>query len=241
MKSENADIVACGVYDNLKNRQTPSLILCDKIIKNIDQEKEKFFLEHALKEASVVWNKIYKKQIIIDNNLSFTDRHLILQEDFLFNYKYYLNINTVVNLSDLFIHYRVRKSSVTKKKIANMTEYNLRLIAYMKNYQDERGYCNQLDNYIAKKAYSLFNISTYNTQHNSFIEIKKEIIKFNENEFYRKSIPSKVDSFSLKNIIQYITDIFVYFKFFNLATLIQWVRVKIHTKNQIDDLNSYYE
>jgi len=241
IEKEAADVVACGVYDFYKDKSVPSLELKAEVIRNINNNKDEFFMFHVLKEGNVVWNKIYKNKIIKDNEILFTDRKNVLQEDFLFNFKYYLAVDTAVNMSELLVYYRIRKSSISKAKNNKLGEMNLRLIDYMDNYKKKTIYRNQLDSFISKKAYSLLNISTYSTDNDSIHSIKNVIIKFTKNKYYIKAHPVKLKSLSLKRILEYIIDSLIFNRLYSLAAFIQWTRMKIYKRKRIKIIDNYYE
>ena len=64
--------------------------------------------------AVSVWGKLYKKEIIIQNNILFPES-INYEEDCCFNIAYYRNINSAVLISDGLYYYRQHKESLSKK------------------------------------------------------------------------------------------------------------------------------
>ena len=62
----------------------------------------------------VVYNKIYKKQIIIDNNLIFDSVKDVGSEDTLFNYKVLQNIEKIAGISDAYYNCLAREGSTAR-------------------------------------------------------------------------------------------------------------------------------
>lgn len=233
MEKETADIVSCSVDDNYKNKNIPSLVLNDEVIKNIDVNRTLFFTNYLLKEGIVVWNKIYRSKIIKEKSIRFVGKEHILQEDIYFNFQYYFYVDTAVNISDILIHYRIRNSSITKSKIKDSFDKNLKLIEYMNQYVEYGQYDNQMNNYIAKMAYSLCNTATYHTEGDSISEIKTILIKSRHNKFYCNALPVKLQSLSIQGFGKYIIDTLIFCKAYNIAAVLQWIRVKAYKARSV--------
>ena len=63
-----------------------------------------------------VWGKLYKAELIIDQNVCFVDTKEVVAEDLLFNVHAFANVKKAVYLSDCFNHYRkTNYKSFTKK------------------------------------------------------------------------------------------------------------------------------
>ncbi|MDO4729777.1 MAG: glycosyltransferase [Candidatus Saccharibacteria bacterium] len=78
-----------------------------------------------------VWNKMYRKEIITNNNLKFDKKYEIL-EDLIFNINYFKNIKTVKIIREPLYNYYQRKGSVTRKSLKSLTEGMLRPLYYLK-------------------------------------------------------------------------------------------------------------
>lgn len=242
MQEEKADIVACGVEDRYKNKSVPSLILKDEVINNIQENKDTFFNDHVLKEGVVVWNKIYRSEIIKRKKIKFIGKSHILQEDILFNFQYYLEVNTAVNIADIFVNYRIRSSSITKTSMSNIIEKNLRLIEYMHEYILNTNSIGQLDKYFSRMAYNMCNIATYHTENDSISEIKKVYIKSSSNQFFNSAFPVNLLSLHPTSLYKYFIDKQIYKKAYGFAALLQWMRVKTFKfRTNKTEINNYYD
>lgn len=97
IEKSNADICVCGreAYSEegkigYQNKLDDELIDLDKYdIK--DYVTNKLFYKHTV----VVWNKIYKKDIINKNNIRFEDVSYVGSEDALFNYQYLMHTKKI--------------------------------------------------------------------------------------------------------------------------------------------------
>lgn len=63
-----------------------------------------------------IWNKCYRRSIIEENNIRFTDG-LSFREDNLFNEAYYRHTKSLKIISDVLYHYRFSTTGLTYKKV----------------------------------------------------------------------------------------------------------------------------
>ena len=93
-------------------------------VEKFTNTKELILLDDNI--SSFLWNKIYQKNILIDNNLRF-DENIHYCEDKIFNLQYVKYVNTIIYNPNLFYLYRVRKNSVTGKYISekNLSVFNV--------------------------------------------------------------------------------------------------------------------
>ena len=99
---EGADIVACNeLYsDNISSRRR--LIDSDRVLLG----KEIVYFDNVY-----IWNCIFKRSIILDNNISFIDG---VYEDAIFTLEYYIHSNKLVYLKDFVgYHYMDRNGSLS--------------------------------------------------------------------------------------------------------------------------------
>ena len=137
-------------------------------------------------EASiVVWNKIFKKDIIIENNIYFENKAYFEDTGFIFRYLYYVKKISV--LEDCLYSYVQRDNSITKKFnpiIINSCENTYTLIKdfYKKNNKYNKYKNNIKDMYLRMKIY-IFRIA---------IKYKKEyILEITWSEIRKSRIPFK--------------------------------------------------
>lgn len=105
IESFKSEIVICGVsIDYISNNYS--------YIKSIDNkyyfgQSEISELVYKLDEVGLLnyaWNKIYKKSILVENNLTF-EKNAVPGEDIIFNSKYFQLINSANSIRDSLYHY----------------------------------------------------------------------------------------------------------------------------------------
>lgn len=77
----------------------------------------KLFTEHNL---HVLWNKFYKREIILQNNIRFSDKKI--GEDSSFNKQIYRNLNSVFINDQVYYYHITRKESAQNKFVENRFE-----------------------------------------------------------------------------------------------------------------------
>ncbi len=111
-KIETTDLAVCN-FSILKNNGK-------KEYKNIKKEYECYKLDKMIAFLqknnlfNVVWNKIYKKEIIINNNIRF-NTDISIGEDLEFNLKYFEHIKKIACISESLYIYRVTTSGLNYK------------------------------------------------------------------------------------------------------------------------------
>lgn len=105
IKDDKFDAVACGYFE----------IDYSKNLKRLHCEKKPIFNKEDLLKLpeSVIWNKIYKKSIVKENNIYFKE---VINEDSLFLLEYLLNSDSLLYLTDFagYMHiYRNSSLSIT--------------------------------------------------------------------------------------------------------------------------------
>lgn len=91
----------------------------------LTEEDKFYFLINILLNTQIgafVWNKLYKRQIIIDNNITFNS-NLTFSEDLLFNLIYLLHTSNINCINQSFYNYRKKTSSIFN--IDFYEEYNI--------------------------------------------------------------------------------------------------------------------
>ena len=125
-KEYNADIVSCrnyDIYDNTNEKTVFYSILDkkDKIVKLNSIDEDPQFLTTT---AMLIWNKIYRKSLILDNNIEFPSGNLY--EDDLFNIQAYIKAKGIVFLNDFFgYNYQIRVSGDEKSISQDFKKENL--------------------------------------------------------------------------------------------------------------------
>lgn len=107
----NSDVSMCNpkmVYDDASKNKKINTYFFNKIELNKTPEKILGILA-----MPVVWNKLYKKEIILKNNIKFPNYSFC--EDVEFLYKTFLYVNKISKIENDLYNYYQRENSVTKK------------------------------------------------------------------------------------------------------------------------------
>lgn len=173
IKENKKSMPYCGVVETDENSVPVKKERCNIIKKKID--KEEFFLLDEIGLSGFVWNKIFYKKIIIDNNIRF-DEDIKFNEDLKFVLEYVLNIESIIYTESQDYFYHSLGDSLSKKY--NEKEFDkwrgkysqwkkfFRMINY-KDYDVNYKKCANL--YLYYFLYSLSNTFDYRNKSN-FLE-----------------------------------------------------------------------
>lgn len=100
-KENNYDIVVCGNYNVSEDYQNKNI---DAFINNYNTDLENIFFGKM-----AVWNKIYKRNILIKNKLEFKEK--VWYEDLAFTLKAIMNSNTFAFIDEPLYDYLIREGS----------------------------------------------------------------------------------------------------------------------------------
>ena len=203
MQESGADVVMWTYISENNGNQSPKIIFGSDTIFEGTNVKEKLHRrlfgltgeELANPELAdslcPVWGKLYKKELILDNNISFVDLSEIgTYEDGLFNIEVFSQVEKAVYLNKCFYHYRKENSSsVTSGYRKDLFEKWQHLFDLMQEYIAENNlpsdYQAALNNRIALSIVGLgLNIMSCDCSATKKIRMIKEIIK---SERYKKS------------------------------------------------------
>lgn len=136
---QKADMVICNYI-----KQFQRFYLPNRVIERSGRYTASQYLLNTLRDPGhhyygVVWNKLYRADIIADNNLRFQS-DITLGEDFVFNIKYWQNCHSVyVDCRYMYIYSKVRDftlSNIKHKKLENcISELENRRKIYNVYYQ----------------------------------------------------------------------------------------------------------
>ncbi len=107
-------------------------------------DRETFALRLMEKPASffysVLWNKLYRRDILIDNNLQFTSE-VRWAEDLVFNLEYILYANVFVSIPKAGYHYVQNPQSIchTQINLASIVQNKLQVFRYYKELYTKLG------------------------------------------------------------------------------------------------------
>ena len=203
MQESGADVVMWSyISENNGNQSRKIIFSSDTVFEGADV-KEKLHrrlfgliceeLAHPELSDSLcpVWGKLYKKELILNNNISFVDLSEIgTYEDGLFNIEVFPKVEKAVYLNKCLYHYRKENtSSVTSGYRKDLFEKWQHLFDLMLAYIDENNlpsdYQAALNNRIALSILGLgLNIMSCDCSATKKIRMIKEIIK---SERYKKA------------------------------------------------------
>lgn len=128
----NSDIVECDFYWKYPNK----LILDTRSeYKNIN--------DMITNGRVVVWNKIYKRNLIMDKNIMFTKG--VRYEDIEFFYKIIPEINRLDYIKETLVYYVQRESSISKKQSEKNEDIFIVLDNVINYYKENKIYDNYKD------------------------------------------------------------------------------------------------
>lgn len=140
IRSNEAEIVTCKNYDVTNGKVEKYHSILD--------EKDKFIYLNSIEEdtsllsttAMPIWNKIYKKSLILNNNIQFPEG--TLYEDVYFNLQAYINDSGIIYLNDYYgYNYNIRIEGEDKSTSQDFKKENL-----LKFYNGLKNIFNYLDN-----------------------------------------------------------------------------------------------
>ena len=167
-KENDSDIVICGnniVYENNYNK-----------IAEINYDNKYNDFENAFFGKMAVWNKLYKKKMLINNNIKFKEK--VWYEDFAFTLKTLVNAKNIDFLDKTLYNYLWREGSTMNN---NNVKRNLEILdAFddIRNYLISNDLLNKYYSYLEFNAINHIYISTVVRVINADVskDLKKEVI-----------------------------------------------------------------
>ena len=115
----NCDIVICNVNDVKGEEKKVSLCLEEGVIDMDNLIKEDFLCEKYCKLGTAVWHKIFKTELIKENNIKFINYSEVASEDTLFNFEAMLKAKKIYCLDEPLYNYIIRAGSTMRQKSYN--------------------------------------------------------------------------------------------------------------------------
>ena len=183
----NSDITICGYYlyyskDNANNKIFTYGINESKSLSSL--EVIDMMLNYKLQGQ--LWNKLFKKELLINNNFKFEPGRYI--QDIFPVFKAVLKSNNIIFVDEPLYYYRQRMSSTVNKKSKKLAEDYFHAMYSIMNYIKEENVKVNKDSYVAFRTIVLSNFiamytnykkdNVYKDFYNS--EFKKLDIKINE-------------------------------------------------------------
>ena len=162
LNESGADIAICGIKNEYENSILSEIRYEYKYKNQIDSETAiNLLINHGgnnCRISPVVWNKVYKKEIIINNNISFLKNSY--WEDDIFNFQVFLHTRKVCFIPSVVYHYYQRENSITRdfsiKHIEDLTDSFFYLKTYLINSNQWIQYKDQFNAFLDRALCSLF-------------------------------------------------------------------------------------
>jgi len=196
-------------------------IICKKIYEENDLGKGIDIL-HKGKAFNILWNKIYKTEIIKKNNIRL-DVQIWRGEDYKFNIDYFKYINKIMITNESLYNYCIGNSGLTSKYDYKEFERRISNLNHHRDLYLEKGfdlsYVNTL--YIISAVAGVTKIDS-KKENLSRQQLKKRIIEIVNNEDLDKSLKMKNDG----NIIVKIFSRILKHKLINCMIFINKLKIK---------------
>nr|WP_317331738.1 glycosyltransferase family 2 protein [uncultured Romboutsia sp.] len=195
IEDTDSEMVACG-YHSISGEIKEFGFDKDILFEN---KELNYYIEklQSIECFNQVWNKIYRKEIIIKNKINF-EENLDLGEDFIFNISYLNYVNKVAFISDKLYKYKISADGLNFKYKKNLIDIKLNLNAHLEKFYTDKGYDMEYVyyDYIKSVLSSLSSVNDYRNEEN-LIEKK---IKYDEILNYRTKIKLNFIKNKTKNI-----------------------------------------
>lgn len=133
-----ADCGECGYYSFSDLRMKANYLFRDNLTLCREEFRDLILKEIIIagKQPSFMWNKIYKKQIIVSYVLDYGECAL---EDYLFNMQYYAGVTKYVYINKPLYYYRGTLNSITKTFNPRLFDILLHVQEYKEGYMEALG------------------------------------------------------------------------------------------------------
>ncbi len=208
-KQTNADIVLCNFYTLFTKTNEIKKTIFSKTINLLKKTNNKLTgAEKVIFDYSAIWNKIYKREFLIENNISFHSQ-LHMADDNFFNIVSLLKAKTIVHLQDALYYYRKQRTdSITKsgnENNFNCIEVAKEIMNYIKkeNLDNFNLYINKFVLDLTFLGYIRINDDNKNKYFNQMNEFRKTMLIRPKRAIYY-FLQSKINFFTFKILFVYI-------------------------------------
>lgn len=205
-KERNYDIVTCGNYNVSEDYKYKNP---DGVLKTYSNK-----IENTMFGKMAVWNKIYKKDILIKNNLTFKEK--VWYEDLAFTLKTIINAKTYAFVDKPLYNYLIRQGSTMNNSNINRNLEILQafddILEYI-NYQNNKKLFEKIEFLAVDHIYisSIVRIIRTNASNKNKREVIGKLIKYMninfpqyKNNKYLKTLPkNRKIIYNLINVKQY--------------------------------------
>ena len=194
----NSDVSMCNpkmTYDNIEKNSKINTYFFKNV--ELDKTPEKIL---GILAMPVVWNKLYKKDIIVKNKIRFPNYSFC--EDVEFLYKTFLYVNKVSKIEDDLYNYYQRKNSATKKIKEEAIEQVYKVLENIERYI-KNNFSDKLEFFYLYKVQFIYSISiTLLVKIDNDKNLRNKINKKNNDEL--KNINKSLILKNKKILIYYI-------------------------------------
>lgn len=145
----NADVVICGIKNEFENYFSSENRYDYHFFNHINSEMAlKLLVNYAdnnYKISPVVWNKIYRKQLIDDNKIAFLRNSF--WEDDIFSFQVFIYATTINIIPNVKYHYYKREKSITNDFSKKHIEDLIASFKYLESYLREKNIWEQNKSY----------------------------------------------------------------------------------------------
>lgn len=151
-KEKDFDMVTCDVMIHYPDHDVYRTSGIDHDCYDLKQEKQNIVNVYA-----VIWNKIYKRKLLLDTKITF--KKDVWYEDILYLYSVMPNFKTIGVVKEALNHYVQREGSIThtyNDKLYHLNENCNDLVNYYKEHQFYQDYYQELEYLYVRYHYATF-------------------------------------------------------------------------------------
>ena len=213
LKENNSDVSMCNprmTYDDRQKNKNINIYHFDRIELNKNPEKILGILA-----MPVIWNKLYKKEVVVSNGIRFPNYSF--SEDVEFLYKVFLYVSKVSKVEEYLYNYYQRDNSETKKIKRESIEQVYKVIENIESYV-KNNFIDKLGVFQQYKIQFIYSVSQILLSKTNDDKKLKRLINQNNNLMIR--------DIKIKNIIK------------NKKILIYYMAIKLNKILEISKLIS---
>ena len=239
-EDNKCDIVICNVNDVKGKEKKVSLSLEEGII-NMDMiMKEDFLCEKYCKLGTAVWHKIFKSELIKNNNIKFINYNQVASEDTLFNFEAMMKAKKIYCLDQTLYNYIITEFSLNKSSVAksNMVKRCINTVDIIRDFLEKNSI--KAEQYINYLIYWEFINALSYVEEVNVKNISKAIKEYSKIKGFKAALKniafsSKLDKYFINHKGSYLTvnkifdktfSILCYLNLNSLAAVIHSKRLK---------------
>lgn len=152
IEKSQGELAVCGFVERRisTNGKAEELkkVFCPKEVISIEEMKDLIMDFGNSGLLNPLWNKLYSKEIIENNNIRFKE-DIETGEDFIFNLQYFRKIKKICfSKEKLYYYIRRNNNSVTYQYISNMYEKGLEIHSLLEGFLKDMNFYNSKNKYI---------------------------------------------------------------------------------------------